>query len=65
MMARYYMPVTGAQLLGDARTGAIAYLRSRGIENPQLPSPKMRSTGVPGRDARLDRTLEIVLHAVI
>jgi carboxyl-terminal processing protease len=38
MMARYYKPVTGAQLLGGARTGMLAYLRSRGIADPQLPA---------------------------
>lgn len=37
MMARYYKPVTPEQLLGGARTGVAAYLKSRGITDPKLP----------------------------
>jgi carboxyl-terminal processing protease len=37
LMAAYYRPLTGAQLLDGARTGIIAYLKSRGVASPQLP----------------------------
>lgn len=37
MMARYYKPVSPAQLLEGSRRSATAYLKSRGIANPDLP----------------------------
>lgn len=37
VMARYYRPVSGATLLGGARTGLVAYLRSRGVAAPAIP----------------------------
>ncbi|HEY4441584.1 MAG TPA: hypothetical protein VGN14_14090, partial [Candidatus Elarobacter sp.] len=37
IMARYYRPVDPVALQAGARTGMLAYLRSRGIANPVLP----------------------------
>jgi carboxyl-terminal processing protease len=37
VMARYYQPVDPALLLAGARGGIVAYLRSRGVANPNIP----------------------------
>ncbi len=38
LMSQYYRPLTGAQLLEGARTGLLAYLKSRGVKTPLLPA---------------------------
>ena len=38
VLARYYKAVDPAELLAGARTGILAYLRSRGIANPNIPA---------------------------
>jgi len=37
VMARYYQPVDPAALLAGARAGIVAYLKSRGVGNPDVP----------------------------
>jgi len=39
LMARFYRPLSGAQLLGGARTGIASYLKGRGVADPALPIP--------------------------
>lgn len=43
VMARYYKPVDPAVLLAGARTGLVAYLRGRGIANPEIPVAQPRA----------------------
>jgi carboxyl-terminal processing protease len=38
LMSQYYRPLTGVQLLEGARSGLIAYLKTRGVKNPVIPS---------------------------
>ena len=50
LLATYYLPVTPRQLAGGARTGLVAYLHGRGIDEAELPYVPQRLDRGDGGD---------------